>query len=261
MISGFASAATLNQLQKKIDTISNNIANANTPGFKGRSVTFADVLSSEYLNQPNESRLTPHGLRVGTGSKPAQTQLSTAQGALQETGRELDFALTEPNLFYTIETGAGERLTRDGSFYYSETPGGILQLVTKNGDRVLNEVGEPMTLPANTSSLEWRGGQLVAQLADGGEQAIGTFGITRVDRPQALEAVGENQFSAESVGVYAEAIGPATEQIQQKSIEAANVDIGQEMADLMATQRQMQFQARAFTFSDDMAGLVNTIRR
>lgn len=259
MISGFTASATINQLQKKMDTIANNMANANTVGYKGRSVSFSDVLSSEYVNQPNESRLTPHGLRVGTGSRPAQTSLSTEQGVIRDTSRELDFALTEANLFFQIETDSGQRLTRDGTFYYSQAANGELQLVTKNGDRVLNEAGAAITLPANTASVEWQDGLLYARLANGEEQAVGTFAISQIERTQALQAVGENQF----VYPLDDAVLTQLEggQLKQGALEQSNIDIGHEMAELMATQRQMQFQAKAFTFSDDMAGLVNSIRR
>ncbi|UTR06243.1 flagellar hook-basal body protein [Alkalihalobacillus sp. LMS6] len=258
MISGYGSAATLNQLQRKLETLSNNIANAHTVGFKGRSVSFSDVLSSEYTNQPNESRSTPHGLRVGTGAKTSLTGLSMTQGSIQETERALDFALTEPNLFFTIATSEGQRLTRDGTFYFSETGGG-LSLVTKNGDPVLGADGLAITLPQSTTSVRLESTGLIAELADGTEQVMPTFGLTEIERPQALEAVGENQFLYQLNDAAFLQAGEG--QVTQKALEQSNVDISQEMTQLIATQRQIQLQARAFTFSDDMAGLVNNIRR
>ncbi|TES46574.1 flagellar hook-basal body protein [Shouchella lehensis] len=259
MISGYSSAATLQQLQRKLETLSNNIANSNTVGFKSRSVSFSDVLSSEYTNQPNENRLTPHGLRVGTGARASLTSLSAAQGDVKETDRALDFALTEPSLFFTIATNDGQRLTRDGTFYFSETAGGELSLVTNSGETLLNENGAPIRLPASTISLRLEQAGLIAELADGQEQVIPTFGLTQIGRPQALEAVGENQY----VYLQEDAIfGQAqANQVKQRALEQSNVDLSQEMTELISTQRQIQLQARAFSFFDDMAGLVNNIRR
>ncbi|GIN12839.1 flagellar hook-basal body protein [Shouchella clausii] len=259
---GHTAAATLSQLQAKIDTISNNMANAETTGFKRRSASFADVLTSEYLNQPNENRQTPHGLRVGTGAKLAQTQIQLEQGTLRETGRALDFALTEADLFYNIETVSGTRLTRDGTFYFSpQAVGNGLELVTNDGNRVLDSNGEAIVMPGDTVALEWRDGNLFAQLGNGGEQQVGSFALTRVLRPQTLESAGNNVYVLPELPGVSEEVEATDGHMKQNMLEQANVDLGVEMAELMETQRLLQFQARAYSFADDMAGLANNIRR
>ena len=101
-------SVTMGQLQQKLDTISNNIANSNTTGYKRRESTFSDLLVQQVNNGPNArdeiGRLTPYGLRVGSGARVAQTSLVLMQGPLQTTDRELDFALTEKDQFFRIET-------------------------------------------------------------------------------------------------------------------------------------------------------------
>ncbi|WP_059104120.1 flagellar hook-basal body protein [Shouchella shacheensis] len=263
--SHITSSTTLTQLQHKLDTIANNIANTETAGYKRRSVTFADVLSSEYLNQPNEEgRLTPHGLRVGTGARASATQLGLEQGPLKETNRELDFALTEADLFFQVQTNEGMKLTRDGSFYWSTTPGdeGLMQLVTKNGEQVLAANGEPVAVSTDTSSLSLSSdGTLLATLADGTVENAGAFALSRVLKPQLLESAGQNLYTVPDGDEVIEGAAAIDAGIEQRKLEGANVDLGAEMTELIATQRQYQFQARAFSLADDMAGLVNGIRR
>ncbi|PJN91165.1 flagellar hook-basal body complex protein, partial [Bacillus sp. mrc49] len=120
-------ANTLNQLQSKIDQISNNIANVDTTAYKKTQTSFNDLLTQSFDNQPNESkekgRLTTPGLRQGTGAMLSQSQLVLSQGAIKTTDRNLDAALTKEDQFFTVSVqdgkGVNTRLTRDGAFYLS----------------------------------------------------------------------------------------------------------------------------------------------
>lgn len=119
---------TLAQLQKQMDSISHNVANVDTNGYKRRETTFNDLVVQEFHNQPQEqleqNRLTRYNIRQGTGAKIAQYQLVLAQGALKTTDRGLDTAFAKEGQFYTVlaqgEDGTSNvRYTRDGAFYLS----------------------------------------------------------------------------------------------------------------------------------------------
>ncbi|MBU8909092.1 flagellar basal body protein, partial [Desertibacillus haloalkaliphilus] len=83
-----AASNTMGQIQRKLDTISHNIANTNTTGYKRRESTFTDLLHQQVNNQSRAAlevgRLTPNGIRVGTGAKIAQTAVRTEIGSLMQ---------------------------------------------------------------------------------------------------------------------------------------------------------------------------------
>ncbi|MFC0561047.1 flagellar hook-basal body protein [Halalkalibacter alkalisediminis] len=273
-----AASVAMGQLQRKLDTISHNIANTNTTGFKRREATFSDLLFQQVNNQSKSQyeggRLTPNGLRVGAGAKIAQTALRLEQGPLMTTDRELDFAITEKNHFFRIQTlengNPAERLTRDGAFYLTEDPDNPQQLtiVTSNGDFVLNNAGNRINLPLHFQSISLSGaGQLLVTQTDGTQQNVGEFGLTRVLKPQLLDAIGDNLYRLPDFAALGIAAADVFEnvavgnRIAQGALEGSNVDLGREMNELIMTQRLYQFNSRAISMSDEMSGLVNGLRR
>lgn len=79
---------TMSQLQKQLDTIGHNLANTDTTGYKKRQVTFSELLTQQFNNQPvaaqEEGRLTPNGVRVGVGAKIGSTNMMMSQGAIKK---------------------------------------------------------------------------------------------------------------------------------------------------------------------------------
>ncbi|WP_088104366.1 flagellar hook-basal body protein [Halalkalibacter urbisdiaboli] len=272
-------SVTMGQLQQKLDTISNNITNSNTTGFKRREATFSDLLFQQVHTQSDLSkevgRLTPAGLRVGSGARIAQTALRLEQGAIMSTDRELDFAISVRDHFFqvgTIENGQQEnRLTRDGAFYFSEDPDNnqLLTIVNSNGDFLLDAEGNRLNVPVNFSKLNLSNtGQLTATLNDGNTVNVGQLSLIRVLKPQLLESVGGNQFRIPDVaalgyqeGDVFEAVAAGESYVTQGALEGSNVDLSREMSELIATQRHYQFNTRAISMADEMSGLVNGLRR
>lgn len=268
-ISSNIASVTMGQLQSKLDTISNNVSNSETAGYKRRDVTFSDLLNQEYTNQPTEgNRLTPPGLRVGSGAKIAQTRLSNDLGIAMQTGRMLDFALTNGYHFFQVERndngGSETRLTREGAFFLTENPNNDQELVlaNENGFYLLDNNGERMTVPYTFESLQMNSnGQLEAILQDGTTAAIGEIGLVEVEKPQLLEAAGNTDFLMPDGDNRMQPIAASDQLIQQGALEGSNVDMAKEMSDLMLTQRHYQLNARSLSIADEMAGLVNGIRR
>lgn len=264
---------TLGQLQKQLDVISNNLANADTNGFKSREATFSDLLVQQFQNQlhPNSEmgRMTPEGIRLGTGAKLAQTKMNTKLGPIQTTGRPLDLALTNENQYFKVlvqENGREEiRFTRNGAFYLSPVNGNQVMLVTAEGYPVLDEQNRPV-------QFNGQAGQNVTvdktgRLSVGGGQAV-NLGIVSVERPQYLEQKGNNLLglpadSTVAIGEVARDLTGALRSeisVQQGALEKSNVDISKEMTDMINVQRSYQFQSRSVTLGDQMMGLVNSLR-
>ncbi|WP_408008593.1 flagellar hook-basal body protein [Pseudalkalibacillus sp. A8] len=267
-------SVSIGQLQRQLDTISNNLSNSNTYGFKRRNVQFSDLLVQEINNQPNQraemGRLTPDGIRLGSGSRVSGTVLRLEQGSVLETGRTLDVALLNPNVMFQISKTLENNVeiieyTREGSFYLNPVEGNPdqLQLTAANGDRVMGENG-PIEIPAGFESISINGnGTIGVTMPDRTVVNACRLALAEIVRPQLLEAYGENRFRLgpdTPVGQAVALVEQMKDLIQQGALEQSNVNVAQEMTELLTTQRSYQVNARAVTMADQMMGLVNTIR-
>ncbi|KAB7707451.1 flagellar hook-basal body complex protein [Bacillus aerolatus] len=265
------SVNTLSQLQQKLDILSNNIANLDTNGYKRREASFTDLMNQNVTNmlRANEEvgRLTPSGIRIGTGAKIGQTQMTGAQGSVQPTGRKLDFAFTKENQFFKVlvqENGQGKiHYTRDGAFAVTPVNANEVMLVTTEGRPVLGEDNQPITFNSNNGDIT---------LEDGGRLRIGgqTFnlGVVELRRPQFLTQAGSNLLTLPDDPAVPEneilqeitAAGRTDIAMQQSALEKSNVDFAKEMAELTNVQRSYQFQSRSISLADQMMGLINGVR-
>ena len=130
-----AASSSMRELQKKIDMIANNVANVNTTGYKKQEANFADTPPHSVNKQAGPAndigRSTPNGLRIGGGTLLSDGITRHSLGQMQETGRELDFAIDSPNSYFRTSNEEGIYYTRNGSFQAEPIPGsGRLALVT-----------------------------------------------------------------------------------------------------------------------------------
>lgn len=265
---------TLNQLQKQMDVISNNMANVDTNGFKKTNATFTDLLFQQVNNQANldeeVGRQTPNGIRQGNGAKLAQTQLVMTQGNIKTTDRQLDTAFTKEGQLYRVLVQDGTtsevRYTRDGAFYLSPISDTENMLVTNEGFPILDENNNPIVMNNNVRDYAVSPtGTVTVNLTNGGTQNI-NLGVSYANNPQSLEKTGDNLYRLSDVAnreqVLTDMDGALRSQIsiQQNALEQSNVDMSREMVNLIATQRSYQFQSRSISIADQMMGLVNGIR-
>ncbi|MDA3128748.1 flagellar hook-basal body protein [Aliibacillus thermotolerans] len=270
-----SSANTMNQIQHKLDSISHNLANSNRTGYKSRETTFSDLLFQEVNNQwypENQAgRLSPNGLRVGTGAKVAQTALRLDQGAVHQTGRALDFAITEEDYFFQVEGPDGDiRYSRDGAFYLTEDPDnpGGWTLVNSHGEFLIG-AEERFDIPAGARDFTLLAdGTLQATLPNGEDVIVGEFELVRITKPQLLEALeGGNSFRFPDLAELGLAEADVLEYVEaddrlvmQEALEQSNVDLTKEMTDMLEAQRHYALQARALSQGDQMMGLINSVR-
>src|SRR6478672_3213823 len=134
--------------QTKLDTISNNLANVSTNGYKRASVVFEDLMYQNLRQagaNSTEQTTLPTGLQAGLGTRAVATSRSFTQGNLQQSGNSLDLAI-RGNGFFEIQMPDGTTgYTRDGSFQVNATG----QMVTSNGYTVQPGI----TIPANATSI------------------------------------------------------------------------------------------------------------
>lgn len=269
-------AVTMNQLQQKLDMIGHNMANSRTPGYKTRRSEFSSLLKQQInnLNVPAnaQNRLTPEGIRVGTGARLGGIANNMSIGALQTTNRALDVALRHENHFFQIQTenqGVLEtQYTRDGSFYLNPTQGGgAVMLTTADGNPVLGQNGAPITIQDGFDAIKVRdNGQVLVERGNM-QQVAGTIGVVEITRPHILEASGGNLFRLPDLDELGYTMGDIVqlqamqEQLMESGVlEQSNVDLAEEMSELLLTQRAYQFNARTISMTDQMMGLINQLR-
>lgn len=269
-------SVTMGQLQKKLDTISNNVANVNTNGFKRREVQFSDLLfqqvNNQTVNAQETGRNTPFGIRVGSGAKVGETSVRLEQGSIIQTGRELDVALTEKNVFFEIiptEAGQPRQFTRDGAFYLSPNPNNTDEVFLVNGDGkyVMSEDGERIAIPASFDSIKISDDGRINVTLGTTDITVGRLQLVEITKPQLLKNNGDNMLSFPDLvdlGLNIDDVLNVLPQNQGKliqgALEGSNVDIGRELSEMMLAQRSYQFNARSVTMADQMLGLINTIR-
>ncbi len=263
MIRALYSAATgMNAQQLNVDNIANNIANANTNGFKTRRVQFQDLMYQNMI-QPgaasNQQTSIPAGLQLGLGTRPASNEVIYTQGEFTETDNPLDVVI-QGNGFFQVTTPTGElAYTRAGSFQLNNTG----QVVTANGDLLT----PPITVPSNALSFTIGSdgtvsytlpGQTAAQ--QGGQIQIATF-----PNPAGLNSLGGSLFQqteasgAPVVGTPGGADGLGA--LQQGYVEASNVSIVQEFVNLIVSQRAYEANSKVVKAADDMYQQVNNLKQ
>lgn len=268
---------TLNQLQIQMDRIGNNLANTGTHGYKAEQANFHELLYQQFNNDKADTapRQSPLGIRYGAGAVMGASQMNWKVGSLQTTGRELDFALTEPKQYFNIlapgEGGEQTVYTRQGNFYISPVDNGQVMLVTGDGYPVADSAGLPITFSDDAANYAVKpGGILEVTLTDGTVETV-EMGITVMERPNLMTKLSATNFGIPAnladLGVTQQDIltelqGAARNTIgmEGQALEASNVNTQKEMTDLIAVQRSYQFNARAVTLADQMLGLINGIR-
>lgn len=265
--------STMNELQSKLDTVSHNIANSDTTGYKSRKAEFSSLLFQQMNNMSNEenagARLTPEGIRVGSGARLGSVQSHTALGTMKTTDRALDTMLLNENHFYTVEVadGANTRTyyTRDGALYLHPVTDEEMLLVTKDGHPVLGTDGQ-IRINGQFDDVHIEDNGNIVITRDSEREVVGRLNVTEAIRPRLLEATGNNYFrlpNLEELGLNeADIVQPINDGrlIESGVLESSNVDMTEEMTDLIVAQRSYEFNARSISMADQMQGLINQIR-
>ena len=240
MIRGLYTAASGMMVESvRQETITNNLANSETTGFKRdlalqRAQAELPVLR---VGDSNPLPVQPIIGTLGTGSLVVGTHTVHEQGALRETGRKLDFGLAGSG-FFTVETAQGLRFTRNGAFTVDAD--GFLQ--TDTGHRVMGTEGY-LQIPAGELTADNDGRLFV----DGAP--VGQLRLVGFAEQELLSKQGETLFDAGG-----QAILPSAAQVQQGFLESANIQVIQEMVKMIATQRAYETNQRALQAHDELLG-------
>ena len=253
-------ASGMSAQQLNVDTIANNLANVNTPGYKKTRIEFQDLLYQSVRPAGSETlgdSESPTELQVGCGTRPVATSKMYSQGDIMETGNPLDVAIQGEGFFQILMPDGTSAFTRDGAFKISSEG----RIVNSDGYVLQPEI----TLPLDTVSVSIsRDGRVMAFIAGVTEpEEIGQLELVRFINPGGLKNVGHNLYhrtTASGESIYG---NPATEgfgSVEQMYLEMSNVDVVDEMVSMIVAQRAYEVNSKVIKTADDMMGLVNHLK-
>jgi flagellar basal-body rod protein FlgG len=263
MRSLWTAAAGMVGQQFNIDTISNNLSNVNTTGFKLNRPDFEDLLyqTQRLAGTPaTEVTLVPVGTQVGHGVRAAATQKIFTQGALQNTGNVSDMALEGEGFFRVLLYDGTYAYTRDGSFKIDANG----QLVTSNGYRLLPEVILPEGFIHDSLTISQDGRITVKIPGSDDPIEVGQLEIYRFVNPAGLAAIGENLFKVTNATGEIVAGRPGFDgmgKVIQRFLEMSNVQVVQEMVNMIVAQRAYELNSKAIQTSDSMLATATSLKR
>jgi len=247
----------LDAQQTRLSVISNNLANANTMGFKSSRAVFEDLLYQNIRQvgaQSTQVTQLPSGLMLGTGVRTVATEMNHSQGNFIQTDGFLDLAIQGRGFFQILRPDGTLSYTRDGSFQLSATG----EVVTAGG----NPLQPAITVPNNAQSVTI-GSDGVVSVTVAGSSAptqIGNIQLADFPNPTGLQPLGENQL-AESAASGAPQTGtPGVNSIgtlAQGTLEASNVNSVKELVSLIETQRAYEMNSKAISTADQMLQYLN----
>lgn len=238
---------------RNIEVISNNLANANTAGFKRDRAEFED-LPYQVITQAG-SPLTqdvnlPSNVAIGTGTKLSSNKKIFVQGNNVQTGNDLDVMIQGRGFFQIQLPNGNYAYTRDGRFQ----PNDQAQITTSKG-YILQP---PITIPQGTQRIDIsEDGIVSAVTADsaGTPQQIGQLQVADFVNPDGLLPLGGNLYQ-ETIASGAATLGNPSEtglgSLKQRNYEASNVNVVEEMVNLIEAQRAFEVTSKAVSSVDNM---------
>ena len=231
---GYTALTRQSGLMAEMRTIANNIANANTTGFRAEGVIFA-----EHIKQTGSDSLS-----MATASVRDTVQ---TQGAMAQTGGPFDLAI-EGDGFFLIDTPNGQRLTRAGSF----TPNEVGDLVTMDGHPVLDAGGAPVFIPTGLGPV----GIAPDGTISAGGRPVGQIGLFLPEDPLSLTREDGVRFSTNGV------LPAEDSRMLQGYVEESNVDPVLQVARMIEVQRAYEL-GQSFMENEDkrIRGVIDTLGR
>jgi flagellar basal-body rod protein FlgG len=236
----YSAAAGMSAQQQQMDAIGNDLANVSTTGYKAERVGFRDLL----YNQVSQAGTVTTS---GAGAAAQVLGRDGQQGSLQQTGDPLDVAIQGEG-FFQIKSAGKTALTRDGALSVDAKG----NLVTAQGA----PLDPPITLPSGVSPAQ------VSIASDGtvraGGHSLGQIKLVTVAAPDQLLADGAGAFTPTAASGAPRPAQGAT--LTQGALEGSNVDMGSEMTNMVAAQRNYQLASTAIKTQDQMLSIANQLR-
>ena len=256
----YSAASGMEAQQTNIDNIANNLANANTAGYKARRAQFQDLLYQNLITpgtSSGQATVVPAGLQLGLGTRAASNEIIFQQGNFLTTGNQLDLSI-QGHGFFQIKQASGQiAYTRSGAVQLDQTG----SLVTSNGDQLIPQI----TLPAAAQAVTIAADGTVTYTLPGQTQAqtAGQITLANFQNPAGLNSIGNNLYLTTTasgdptVGPPGGNEGMGT--LLQGYLEQSNVSVVDEFINLITSQRAYEANSKVVKAADDMYSEVNNL--
>lgn len=284
----WTAASGMTNQQINVDTISNNIANINTAGYKKENAEFKSLLYQTIQDQSydNNGNPKPSGIQVGLGVRNSAISSKYTQGTIAETDNDFDLAIDGKGFFMIQKPDGSVAFTRSGNFQMANDIRG-LTLATSDGNPVLDTNGQPIVIDntydaANiiidqSGRIFYKQVETVSDNTDTTDQTGATtnttttmidlgiqIGVAQFNNPNGLvksanslmlssEASGETRLEATDISI-------TPSKIKQGYLEGSNVQAVDEMVNLIVAQRAYEMNSKVITATDEMMQQANNLR-
>lgn len=267
----YTAATGMRAEQTNVDTISNNLANVNTNGFKTQRTEFKSLLyqTIQTRTTSGNGEVKPVGAQVGLGTRVAATTSMYTQGSMLESQSPTDFAI-EGDGFFAIRNVDGQtNYTRNGNFTWSIAADNSLMLADVEGCPVLDTLGNPIVLPAGVSTQ-------TVQFTENGEiyykdiagvtvRSPQQFAVYQFNNPAGLEKLSSSRLAVTAASgnplLEIENGGLKPSKIHSGYLEGSNVNVADEMVNMIVAQRAYELNSKAITTADSMLDTANNLKR
>jgi len=246
----------LSAQDRALASISNNLANVSTTGYKRERAVFQDLLyqvDRQPGAQSSQSTELPSGLQTGTGVKTVATQKLHTEGNLEITDQPLDVAVNGRGFLQVLLPDGETSYTRDGQLQINSSG----TLVNSQG----YEIQPSITIPANTLNITIGSDGVVSATVAGSSTPtqLGTLQLAEFINPTGLQAIGGNMYKETAASGSPTTGTPGLSglgTIEQGALEGSNVNIVEELVNMITTQRAYEMNTKVISASDQMLQFV-----
>jgi flagellar basal-body rod protein FlgG len=256
----YSAASGMSAQQLNIDNIANNLANANTNGYKSRRAQFQDLLYQNMIapgSAAGQSTVVPTGLQLGLGTRAVSNEIVFAQGNFSATNNPLDVVVQGRGFFQIKQTSGETAYTRAGSFHVDANG----NMVTANGDQLIPQI----TIPPTAQSINIANDGTVSYILTGQTQAqnAGQITLANFQNPAGLNSIGNSLYLPTDASGTAIIGNPGGTEglgtLQQGYVEQSNVSIVDEFINLITSQRAYEANSKVVKAADDMYQQANNL--
>lgn len=270
-MSFYTSLTGLKNAQTDLNVIANNIANAETGGFKKSTTAFADIVAVSATADPK--------LTQGIGARVSSITQEFSLGPIEQTGNALDLAINGDGFFTTVSPLSGQtQFTRNGAFtidgfgFVNSAQDTRLQVFPADATGALSSTASTIDaqIPAtNAAGAEFAGvtvqsdGALVATYADGSNTTVGYVALASFIAPTGLKQLGSSSWAATGISgapSYGQPGSGLYGSVMSGSLERSNVDIAEELVGLITAQRNFQANAKAVDTATQISQTIINLR-
>jgi flagellar basal-body rod protein FlgG len=258
----YSAASGMKAQELNLDNIANNLANANTVGYKSRRAQFQDLMYQTVLapgTAAGQQTVVPTGLQLGLGTHAASNEIVQTEGSFNQTGNPLDLAIQGSGFFQVLQPSGQLAYTRAGQFQFDKDG----NMVTSSGNMLQPQITIPPDAQAVTIASD---GTVTYTLPNQtAAQQAGQIQLAIFQNPAGLNSLGNNLYSPTDASGDAVVGNPGGPQgmgsLLQGYTEQSNVSIVDEFINMIQTQRGYEANSKVVTAADNMYQEVNNLQR